>query len=86
EDITKAVQDAVAPINERLDALEKANQEEEPETKDDIVKAVSATLTKALKPIEERLGTVEAARGITKQEEKKEEHIEKAGSLWDGVL
>nr|WP_324287257.1 XkdF-like putative serine protease domain-containing protein [Bacillus cereus] len=86
EDITKAVQDAVAPINERLDALEKANQEEEPETKDDIVKAVSATLTKALKPIEERLGTVESARGITKQEEKKEEPIEKAGSLWDGVL
>lgn len=86
EDIAKAVQDAVAPINERLDALEKANQEEEPTTKDDIVKAVSATITKALEPIEERLGTVEAARGITKQTERIEEIQKSEGSIWDGKL
>lgn len=86
EDITKAVQDAVAPINERLDALEKANQEEEPETKDDIVKAVSDTITKALKPIEERLVTVESARGITKQGEKIEDIQKSEGSIWDGKL
>ncbi|HDR6825841.1 TPA: hypothetical protein QCV86_003034 [Bacillus thuringiensis] len=69
EDITKAVQDAVEPINQRLDALEKAQQDEtpaEPE-KDELTKSVTAAIEKAMDPVNQRLSKIEKARGISNQ-------------------
>ncbi|HIE6656597.1 TPA: XkdF-like putative serine protease domain-containing protein [Bacillus anthracis] len=90
EDITKAVADAIAPLDERLQKLEKSGEEVPPaaeENKDDeIVKSVTAAVQKAVEPIEKRLEVIETARGISKQEEKHEEEIQKSNSLWDGVL
>ncbi|TSI19892.1 hypothetical protein FOT98_08845 [Bacillus sp. HY001] len=89
EDITKAVTDAIAPLDERLKELEKAKQEETPapeEGDNEILKSVTAAVTKAVEPIKKRLGDLESARGISKQEEKHEEEIQKSQSVWDGVL
>ncbi|EEL13850.1 hypothetical protein bcere0016_55800 [Bacillus cereus 95/8201] len=43
-------------------------------------------MQKAVEPIEKRLEVIETARGISKQEEKHEEEIQKSNSVWDGVL
>ncbi|MCU5716663.1 XkdF-like putative serine protease domain-containing protein [Bacillus cereus] len=90
EDITKAVADAIAPLDERLQKLEKSNEEAPPaaeEEKDnELLKSVTAAIQKAVEPIEKRLGDIESARGISKQEEKHEEEIQKSQSVWDGVL
>ncbi|HGH7177583.1 TPA: XkdF-like putative serine protease domain-containing protein [Bacillus wiedmannii] len=90
EDITKAVEAAIAPLDERLQKLEKSNEEVPPaaeEEKDnELLKSVTAAVQKAVEPIEKRLGDIEAARGISKQEEKHEEEIQKSQSVWDGVL
>ncbi|MDA2113237.1 XkdF-like putative serine protease domain-containing protein [Bacillus cereus] len=69
EDITKAVQDAVEPINQRLAALEKAQQDEtpaEPE-KDELTKSVTAAIEKAMEPVNQRLSKIEKARGVSNQ-------------------
>ncbi|USL05477.1 XkdF-like putative serine protease domain-containing protein (plasmid) [Bacillus anthracis] len=90
EDITKAVADAIAPLDERLQKLEKSGEEVPPAAEgnkdDEIVKSVTAAVQKAVEPIEKRLEVIETARGISKQEEKHEEEIQKSNSLWDGVL
>lgn len=91
EDIKKALDEALAPINERLDAMEKDAAPEDSLTKDEGDKQMenfSAVLKEALAPISDRLETVEKARGISKQADsdlQKEEKIEKA-SVWDGLL
>nr|WP_088325943.1 XkdF-like putative serine protease domain-containing protein [Bacillus cereus] len=89
EDITKAVQEAVQPLNERLEALEKTQNTEEEPKQDDIVKSLKAVVTKAVEPLNERLENLESARGITKQKEKdpeKGEEIQKSASVWDGIF
>ena len=71
EDITKAVTDALGPIAERLDAVEKEIKKEAPEpevTEDNAaLDQFKDVLKEALTPIAERLETVEKARGISKQ-------------------
>ncbi|WP_439108591.1 XkdF-like putative serine protease domain-containing protein [Bacillus thuringiensis] len=65
DDITKALADAVAPINERLEKLEKAQQTDpvvEPEQDE-----LTAAITKAIAPVTERLTKIEKARGISQQ-------------------
>src|SRR5690606_2727618 len=67
EDIEKAVQDALKPINERLDKLEKSEEETTDQPKDDdIATVVSEAIQKALEPINERLEAIEKARAISK--------------------
>lgn len=90
EDLTKAVADAIAPLDERLQKLEKSGEEVPPAAEEDknneILKSLKAAVQEAVEPIEKRLGNLETARGISKQEEKHEEEIQKSNSLWDGVL
>ncbi|MDO8159635.1 hypothetical protein FKQ51_20210 [Bacillus toyonensis] len=69
EDITKAVEAALNPLNQRLEALEKAQQEEtpvEPE-QDALAKSVTAAIEKAMTPVNDRLTKIEKARGISQQ-------------------
>ncbi|MDM5430818.1 XkdF-like putative serine protease domain-containing protein [Bacillus mycoides] len=69
EDITKAVEAALNPLNQRLEALEKAQQEEtpvEPE-QDELTKSVTAAIEKAMTPVNDRLTKIEKARGISQQ-------------------
>lgn len=76
EDITKAVTEALAPIAERLEAVEKEVIKEEPNPeeveKDEMLEQFKGVLKDALAPISDRLETVEKARGISKQADKEE--------------
>lgn len=70
EDIKKALDEALSPINERLDAIEKEVTPEEPVQKEAVDKQMedfAAVLKEALAPISDRLETVEKARGVSKQ-------------------
>ncbi|MGG1147616.1 XkdF-like putative serine protease domain-containing protein [Bacillus wiedmannii] len=89
EDITKAVQDAVEPINQRLDALEKAQQDEtpaEPE-KDELTKSVTAAIEKVMEPVNQRLSKIEKARGISNQGDPgSAQSIQKDAHFLTGIL
>ncbi|WP_336950434.1 XkdF-like putative serine protease domain-containing protein [Bacillus cereus] len=90
EDLTKAVAEAIAPIDERLQKLEKSGEEAPPAAEEDkdneFLKSLKAAVQEAVEPIEKRLGNLETARGVSKQEEKHEEEIQKSKSVWDNLL
>lgn len=98
EDITKAVSEALEPINKRLETLEKAaapapadNSTEpaaaEPQQTDtDIIKAAVAD---ALAPISERLERIEKSRGMSRSAEADEPQTVEKGdgdSAFDGYF
>jgi len=66
EDIEKMLDEKLAPITKRLEAIEK-EEGTEPAGENDIVKQFSEILDSKLAPITERLEVVEKARGISKQ-------------------
>ncbi|WP_153732539.1 XkdF-like putative serine protease domain-containing protein [Sporosarcina obsidiansis] len=89
EDIKKALGEALLPINERLEAIEKEvspaepNQTKQEDGGDDQLEQLKAVMKEALAPINERLETVEKARGTSKQADPEgASHIEKS----DGPL
>lgn len=101
EDITKVVKEsldeALKPISERLDKLEKAEGEATPETAtapqdaetggdaQDIGEVVKAALEEALNPFKERLEKVEKARGFSNRVP--EETVQKDGdNFWGGLF
>lgn len=65
EDIAKAVEAALEPINERLTSLEK--EEEEPTKEDDVVKSIQKAVEDAVKPLNDRVEAIEKSRGQSKQ-------------------
>jgi hypothetical protein len=67
EDIQKMINDAVAPINEKLTALEKGEAPPTEPAADDTAAVLQKALTDALEPINKRLETIEKARGISHQ-------------------
>lgn len=69
EDIQKVVTEALAPITERLDAIEKEVTPPEPEDveKNAELEVFKAVLKEAMEPISKRLETVEKARGVSNQ-------------------
>ncbi|QNK87755.1 terminase [Sporosarcina sp. resist] len=79
EDITKAVTEALAPITERLEAVEKEIKKEAPEPeaveKDEVLDQIKGVLKDALAPLTERLDTVEKARGVSKQADDDKEQV-----------
>ncbi|MCM2674086.1 XkdF-like putative serine protease domain-containing protein [Alkalicoccobacillus plakortidis] len=96
EDITAAVEKAVKPLNDRIDAFEKQQEQEgpnEPEGGDDnpneeLADTVMKAVEKAIEPVSERLTKLEKARGISKQDDTdgdgQQEQIKK--SVWDNLL
>lgn len=93
--VKSAVAEIVKPINERLDKIEKGDKPEGGEQtasaaqtptetdikKEDIVDIVKSAVTEAVKPIEDRLATVEKARGISKANEDSEEDAENKNNV-----
>lgn len=79
EDIAQIVKDALGPVTDRLDKLEKgesdnpegatATPEPEGAGANDVASQLKDVLKEALAPIESRLETVEKARGISRQGE-----------------
>lgn len=94
-EIMKAtLNEALKPINDRLDDIEKGEEKpKEPEKgkkeKDEDIKDVlKAALDEALKPINDRLETVEKSRGIAKSQEGEEQQteIEKDDDIFGGYF
>lgn len=83
EDIAQIVKEALAPVSDRLDKLEKGEGDNPegttptPEPEGGIADQLKDVLKEALAPIESRLETVEKARGLSRQGEA--ESIHKSG-------
>ncbi|WP_313429661.1 XkdF-like putative serine protease domain-containing protein [Siminovitchia terrae] len=89
EDFKKALEEALQPINDRLESIEKEVNPEaaEPLKKDDAaggedsqLETFKSVLKEALDPISTRLETVEKARGVSKQadqDDDKKEPVQK---------
>lgn len=85
--IGTAVEKAVAPINEKIETIEKSmglddgeKKEEKTEKSEEekTAEVISQAIEKAMKPISDRLEVIEKTRGISRQAEAKEEKTEKS--------
>ena len=87
-EVKKSVDEALKPISERLDALEKSEAEPEvkKEAEPDMNEVVKSALDEALKPIAERLERVEKARGFSNRQPEDVSVNKSEASLWDGVF
>lgn len=92
EDLQEIIKEAISPINEKIEAIEKELNPETPEpeietkqdgiSKEDITKAV----TDALAPLTERIEKIENHKGISKQLEGEEEEVKKeSSSIFAGI-
>lgn len=100
EDITAAVTEAIKPLAERMDSIEKAMADpetsaaEQPESgsdsgeKDtDAAAIVKAALEDAIKPLSERLERVEKSRGLPRSGEGEEKNpVQKEDAAFDGFF
>lgn len=82
--VSKAVEEATKPINERLEKLEKEAGKDEV-SKEDIQAIIQEAVAKAVKPLEERLEVVEKVRGISNKIPEGKDPIEKS-DFWGGVF
>ena len=87
-EVKKSVDEALKPISERLDALEKSGAETEvkKEAEPDMSEVVKSALDEALKPIAERLERVEKARGLSNRQPEDVSVNKSSSSLWDGAF
>ncbi|MBM0064937.1 XkdF-like putative serine protease domain-containing protein [Alkalicoccobacillus gibsonii] len=73
EDLQKAVEAAIQPLNERIAKLEEptkpAPTEPESNPEDDFVKQVTEAVQKSLEPIEKRISAIEKSRGNSQQQD-----------------
>lgn len=93
EDIAQIVKDALAPVTDRLDKLEKSeggNPEEVAPTPEGegsgLAEQLKDVLKEALAPIETRLETVEKARGISRQQEALQKSEEGEDDPYNGLF
>ncbi|PSA91492.1 terminase [Bacillus atrophaeus] len=95
EDVTKSIQEALSPIEKRLESLEKeedpkkkkdeenASEEEEAEKEAEKLKKA---ITDAVQPLADRIDAIEKSRGFSKQEETTQETADVKKSIWTGLL
>ncbi len=84
EQLKTIIREAMAPIEERLGALEKGEGGNEPEPT--IEESIKKAVGEALGPIAQRLEVVEKARGIKKSVDGQDQLEKKEQSFWGGVL
>ena len=99
EEITKAVQEAVKPLDERIAKLETVTKEElspeevkkEEDSKQeepkapDMAEIVKNAVAEALAPLTARVEKIENARGFSNRVPE-ETHVEKSADLWAGIF
>lgn len=97
EIMKQALEQALEPINERLDKIEKADgKEREPEGDEvtvekeagEFAEILKAAVGEALKPISDRLEKVEKSRGMARSLEGEEDpaRVEKGADIFDGFF
>lgn len=88
EDLMEVLKAALAPVEERLTALEGTT--EEPKTEepaDNTAEIIKAALAEALAPVTERLAKVEKARGVSNAKPTETANVQKAGGFsWGGSI
>lgn len=88
EDITDAVAKAIAPLSERLEALEKGDTVEKKDEgqPNELADAIKKAVEEATQPLMTRLETLEKSKGIRKSADGQDESGSNKGSFWGGVL
>ena len=90
-EVKKSVDDALKPISERLEALEKSGAEAEVKKEaeaeqPDVNEVVKSALDEALQPISERLERVEKARGLSNRQPEDVTLQKSKGNFWAGAF
>lgn len=80
-EVKKSVEEAVKPIDERLSALEKSDDEKESE-----LEIVKSAMDEALKPVIERLERVEKARGLSNSQAENITVKKSTENFWAGAF
>ncbi len=93
EDIAIIIKESLKPIKERLDKIEKAEEDSEAEEsskeQEDIAEVIKSVFKENLESIESRLEKVEKSRGIARSlegEEQQKGKIEKESNTFDGFF
>lgn len=97
EELMKTINEALEPITQKLDTLEKSDKEveqkvdevekEAKETQEDLAKSFAEVLKEQLAPINDRLETLEKARGVKKSAEvEKQEEVVKEEELFNSLF
>lgn len=84
EEVAKVVDEAVRPVVERLEKLEKP--EAEPLKREDVQAMVTEVVNKALEPVLQRLEVVEKAKGVRKSVDGQDDPDGGKKSMWKGIL
>ena len=94
-EVTKAVEEALKPINERIEKLEESGKEEQktetsnnPEQTEetDVVKSVKFAIAEAIAPLSARLEKIEKARGFSNKVPEDTQPVEKNADMWTGIF
>lgn len=94
-EVTKAVEEALKPINERIEKLEVSEKEDKaPETaatpdqpeETDVVKSVKFAIAEAIAPLSARLEKIEKARGFSNKVPEDTQPVEKNADMWTGIF
>ena len=94
EEITKAVQDAIKPLDERIAQLENVSKEdtvpeetEQPQQPDiDVAEVVKNAVNEAVAPLSARLERVEKARGVSNRVPEDSTVEKGANDFWGGIF
>ena len=94
EEITKAVQDAIKPLDERIAQLENVSKEdtvpeetEQPQQPDiDVAEVVKNAVNEAVAPLSARLEKVEKARGVSNRVPEDSTVEKSANDFWGGIF
>ena len=94
EELQEVIKEAINPLNEKIEALEK-ELNPEVEEKEEIKKEenienitkedIARTVKEAIEPLNERIKKIENFKGISKQLDGEEEQIEKSTSIFAGI-
>ena len=94
EEITKAVQDAIKPLDERIAQLEKGNkgdtlpdETKQPQQPDiDVAEVVKNAVNEAVASLSARLEKVEKARGVSNRVPEENTIEKSANDFWGGIF
>lgn len=88
EDLQEVIKEAIEPLTERLEKIEKeeeegqGEEEKQEDTKDSTKDKIKEAIKEAIEPLEERIKRLEDTKGISKQLEDEEEPVKKSKSVF----
>lgn len=83
EAIKRAVVEAIRPINDKLEALERQDRTND-SADNEISEALKKAVAEAIEPINQRIVSIEKAKGVSRQEQE-EKLVKKSASVFTGL-